>query len=606
MLDEPLTNYFKLTEKQVGILDRFGLKTVRDLLWHFPSRYEGFAGRKAITDLVPNERASIHARVVKTEAKKTFRKRIKIASAIVADGTGTMRITWFNQPYMAQILKPEIDYTFTGTVKAGKDGLAMQNPIFESGDVASKDSGTLVPIYPETRGLTSRWLRFALKKIFTKISPEDLKELIPEEVLKKYNLPALRKSLEEIHFPRDKKWAEAARKRFSFEEIFVIQLLRQSWRKEREEHKAFKIQVPKNELEDFIKKLPFPLTQAQAKAVANIFENLSEEKPMSRLLEGDVGSGKTIVALLSSLAAVKNGYQVAYMAPTEVLARQLFGEFMKYFGPLGIKMGLATSSEFLKYPSKAFAGRPTHIARAPLLKWLASGEIQIIIGTHSLIQKKIKFKDLALVIIDEQHRFGINQRLKLTQKNSERVPHLLSMTATPIPRTLALTVYGDLDLTLLDEMPKGRKQIITEIVSQERRAEAYEHIRREISSGRQAYVLCPRIEDTDDLMRAVKREYKTLSEKIFLEFKVAMLHGKMLPKDKEKVMKQFREGQIDLFVATSVIEVGVDVPNATVIMIEGAERFGLAQLHQLRGRVMRSEYQSYCFLFTESFRALNH
>ena len=605
MLDEPLTNYFKLTEKQVGILDRFGLKTVRDLLWHFPSRYEGFAGRKAITDLVPNERASIHARVVKTEAKKTFRKRIKIASAIVADGTGTMRITWFNQPYMAQILKPEIDYTFTGTVKAGKDGLAMQNPIFESGDVASKDSGTLVPIYPETRGLTSRWLRFALKKIFTKISPEDLKELIPEEVLKKYNLPALRKSLEEIHFPRDKKWAEAARKRFSFEEIFVIQLLRQSWRKEREEHKAFKIQVPKNELEDFIKKLPFPLTQAQAKAVANIFENLSEEKPMSRLLEGDVGSGKTIVALLSSLAAVKNGYQVAYMAPTEVLARQLFGEFMKYFGPLGIKMGLATSSEFLKYPSKAFAGRPTHIARAPLLKWLASGEIQILIGTHSLIQEKVKFKNLALVIIDEQHRFGINQRLKLVKKGKNlpagrQVPHLLSMTATPIPRTLALTIYGDLDLTLIDEMPAGRKKVMTEVISPEKRNHAYEHVRAEIKSGRQAYVLCPRIEDTDDLMRAVKKEYETLSQEIFPEFKVAALHGKMLPKEKEKVMKEFYAGNIDILVATSVIEVGVNVPNATVIMIEGAERFGLAQLHQLRGRVMRSSHQPYCFLFTES------
>ena len=612
MLDSPLSNYFRLTEKQLKILGKFGLNTVRDLLWHFPSRYEGFAGKKAIVNLVPNERASIHARVIKTEAKKTFRKRIKIASATVSDETGSLEITWFNQPYMASILKAGEDYTFTGTIKQNKLGkFSMQNPVFEKGVVEANDMGALIPIYPETRGLSSRWLRFAAKRILDHLEAEpplggsaSLKEPIPEDILKKYNLPSLRIALREIHFPRDLKWAGAARKRFAFEEIFIIQLLRQSWRKEREEHQSFLIKISKKELDNFTKTLPFSMTGAQAKAINHILEDISGQKPMSRLLEGDVGSGKTIVALIASLAAIQNGFQVAYMAPTEVLARQHFEEFIRRLGPpasgANIKIGLATSSEFLKYPSKAFAGRPTHIARAPLLKWLASGEIQIIIGTHSLIQKKIKFKDLALVIIDEQHRFGINQRLKLTQKNSERVPHLLSMTATPIPRTLALTVYGDLDLTLLDEMPKGRKQIITEIVSQERRAEAYEHIRREISSGRQAYVLCPRIEDTDDLMRAVKREYKTLSEKIFLEFKVAMLHGKMLPKDKEKVMKQFREGQIDLLVATSVIEVGVDVPNATVIMIEGAERFGLAQLHQLRGRVMRSEYQSYCFLFTES------
>src|SRR3990167_4455150 len=605
MLDNPLSNYFRLTDKQLKILGKFGLNTVRDLLWHFPSRYEGFAGRKTIAGLILGERASIHARVIKTEAKKTFRKRIKIASANVSDGTGSLEITWFNQPYMASILKVGEDYTFTGVIKQNKrSGFSMQNPIFEKGSIEISDSGALIPIYPETRGLSSRWLRFAVKRIISKITDQDLKEPVPKEILKKYNLPSLKSSLHEIHFPRDLKWAEAARKRFAFEEIFIIQLLRQSWRKEREKHQSFLIKISKREMDEFFKTLPFGLTGAQINAVDYIFKDISGEKPMSRLLEGEVGSGKTIVALIASLACVQNGFQVAYMAPTEVLARQHFEEFIRRLGPpasgANIKIGLATSSEFLKYPSKAFAGRPTHIARAPLLKWLASGEIQIIIGTHSLIQKKIKFKDLALVIIDEQHRFGINQRLKLTKKNSERVPHLLSMTATPIPRTLALTVYGDLDLTLLDEMPKGRKQIITEIVSQERRAEAYEHIRREISSGRQAYVLCPRIEDTDDLMRAVKREYKTLSEKIFLEFKVAMLHGKMLPKDKEKVMKQFREGQIDLLVATSVIEVGVDVPNATVIMIEGAERFGLAQLHQLRGRVMRSEYQSYCFLFTES------
>ncbi len=600
MLSSPLSEHFRLTERQIHVLNKFGLKTARDLLWHFPSRYEGFAGRKAIADLVAGERASVHARVIKIEAHKTFRKKIRIAEATVSDGTGSLKITWFNQPYMASILKPDADYTFTGTVKRGQKGFSMMNPVFEAGEINAKDSGVLVPIYPETRGLTSRWLRFAVKRVWDKIPEEEFKDPVPEEILKKYNLPSLKTALREIHFPRELKWAEAARKRFAFQEIFLIQLTRQLYRKKRNLHPAFLIKTAEGEIENFIKSFPFEFTEAQRKAIWRILEDLGKPKPMSRLLEGDVGSGKTAVAATASFAAVRAGYQVAYMAPTEVLARQHFEEFIRRFGKLGVKLGLATSSEFLKYPSKAFQGKPTHIARAPLLKWLAGGEIQILIGTHSLIQEKIKFKNLALVIIDEQHRFGINQRFKLTQKSSEKIPHLLSMTATPIPRTLALTIYGDLDLTLLDEMPAGRKKIITEIIEPEKRNHAYEHVRKEISSGRQAYVLCPRIEDTDDLMRAVKKEHKTLSEKIFPEFKVAMLHGKMLPKAKDKIMKEFRKGKIQLLVATSVIEVGVDVPNATVILIEGAERFGLAQLHQLRGRVMRSTHQPYCFLFTQS------
>ncbi|MBI2609826.1 ATP-dependent DNA helicase RecG [Candidatus Giovannonibacteria bacterium] len=615
MLDSPLSNYFRLTQKQIVILNKIGLKTVRDLLWHFPRYYEGFAGRKAIADLIPDERASIHARVIKTEAKKTFRKRINIAKVLVSDGTGALEITWFNQPYMAAILKPNQDYTFTGTIKRSKEGkFSMMNPVFEQGEVdfnsRTGESGMLVCVYPETRGLTSRWLRFAIKRIFEKISDSDLIEIIPEEILKKYKLPSLKTSLHEIHFPRDLKRAEAARKRFSFEEIFLIQLIRQGYRKKRDEHPSFLIKIEKEKNDDLIETLPFELTGAQKKALGRIFEDFNPTgglKPMSRLLEGDVGSGKTIVAALASYAAVLNGFQVAYMAPTEVLARQHFEEFMRLFGKQNIKMGLATSSEFLKYPSKAFAGKPTHIARAPLLKWLANGEIEILIGTHALIQEKIKFKNLALVIVDEQHRFGINQRLKLTQKNSEKVPHLLSMTATPIPRTLALTIYGDLDLTLLDEMPPGRKKVITEIIDPERREHAYEHVRKEINSGRQAYVICPRIEESGNgtsalalSMKNVKTEHKKLSMEIFPEFSVGMLHGKMLPKEKEKIMKEFREGKINILVATSVIEVGVNVPNATVILIEGAERFGLAQLHQLRGRVIRSTHQPYCFLFTES------
>jgi ATP-dependent DNA helicase RecG len=329
---------------------------------------------------------------------------------------------------------------------------------------------------------------------------------------------------------------------------------------------------------------------------------------MSRLLEGDVGSGKTAVAVVASYAIVKNGFQVAYMAPTEILAQQHFQSFINYFSQLRLttKVGLITSSECRKYPSKVNPKEATHISKSQLLKWVANGEIPILIGTHSLIQKSIKFKDLALVIIDEQHRFGTRQRAILAKEKADKIPHLLSMTATPIPRTMALTIYGDLDLSLLDEMPPGRQKIITNVIEPKFRNKAYEEIRDEIKTGRQAFVICPRINEPDPdkelalNAKSVKEESKRLQKNIFPEFAVGMLHGKMKPKEKEEILDDFRKNKIQILVSTSVIEVGIDIPNATMIVIEGAERFGLAQLHQLRGRVMRSTHQSYCFVFTDS------
>lgn len=651
MLSSPLANYFRLTPKQIQALNHFGLKTVRDLLWHFPFRYEALGERKAIADLTEGEEASVHARVIKIKTSKSWRRKLNIAEAHIADGTGAMRVVWFNQPYMANIIKQDRDYMFTGKVKRDKKGLVMANPAFTEGgaeelvalNFGGSDSEVRLPnsgaanldvgrpsdrkshlgvghpsrrkflaVYSETRGVSSRWLRFAVRRVMDKIPPEELEDSIPHDILEKYHLPSLKTALEEIHAPRDLKYAEVARKRFAFEEILLIQLVRQSYRKNRDSHPSFRIESSPAEIKKFISALPFALTRAQEHAIETILKDfghsLADPKPMARLLEGDVGSGKTIVAAAASFSVVQRGLQVAYMAPTEILARQHFAEFVKLFGPLGIKMGLATSAEFLKYPSKAFAGKPTHISKPQLLKWLAGGEISILIGTHSLIQETVRFKNLAFVVIDEQHRFGVNQRFKLSQKNSEKIPHLLSMTATPIPRTLALTIYGDLDLTLLDELPPGRKRVITEVIDPARRTHAYEHVREQIHAGRQAYVLCPRIEGDDKkpesllklTLKAVKEEYKKLSEEVFPELSVGMLHGKMTPKEKEKVFKEFRENKIQILVATSVIEVGVNVPNATVILIEGADRFGLAQLHQLRGRVMRSEHQPYCFLFTES------
>ena len=557
---------------------------------------------KAVADLVAGDEAEIRGQVVGSKKQKTWRTRMAIAETSVSDGTGVLRIVWFNQPYMAKILLPEKEYSFSGKIQKGKKGLYMANPDYKEGIqyglTGEKNTGKLVSVYSEIRGIHSRWFEFAIQKALK--SPKlKLEDPIPSEILKRYRLPSLKTALLTMHVPKDKKTAEAARKRFAFEEIFLIQLDRQKKRTEREKLQASAIKTAQEKIQEFRSSLPYSLTSAQERAINAVLSDISRATPMSRLLEGDVGSGKTAVAAMAAYAAVKNEKQVAYMAPTEVLARQHYLEFIERFKKFRLPVALATSAEFRKFPSKAFPQKDTHIAKNQLLKWVASGEIAILIGTHALIQDKVKFKNLALTIIDEQHRFGINQRAKLAQKS---VPHLLSMTATPIPRTLALTIYGDLDLTLLDEMPPGRKEVRTVVVPPAQRERAYEQMREEIKNGRQAYVVCPRIEAGDEKMemKSVKEEYKKLSEKVFPEFKLGMLHGKMLPKEKEKTMDEFRENKVQILVATSVIEVGVNVPNATIIMIEGAERFGLAQLHQLRGRVLRSTHQPFCFIFTDS------
>ena len=405
----------------------------------------------------------------------------------------------------------------------------------------------------------------------------------------------------------------AARKRFAFEEIFFIQLQKQKERRNYEKKPSFKIFKGEGEMESFIKRFPFKPTAAQTKAVSDILLDMRKDHAMSRLLEGDVGSGKTAVAAATVYAVTttppKNqefgNLQTAYMAPTEILAAQHFESFIKYFTYLGINIGLITGSGCKKFPSKVKPTEATDISRAQLLKWVAGGEIPILIGTHALIEKTVKFKNLAYIIIDEQHRFGTAQRQRLRRKD-DLAPHLLSMTATPIPRTLALTIYGDLDLTLLDQMPEGRKQVETEIVLPNRREETYEKIRAALAAGRQAYVICPRIDLPDPTkemalnVKSVTEEAERLARDVFREYKIGILHSKMKPDEKENVMQDFKNGKIHILVATSVVEVGVNVPNATVIVIEGAERFGLAQLHQLRGRVLRSTHQAYCYVFADA------
>ena len=511
------------------------------------------------------------------------------------------------------------------SVAEPKGSLYFSNPKIEKvnklpigvGDSLFGEDGeahTLYPVYAESRGITSNWMYHAIQKIFKSGMLESIEDPLPKEILERYNLPTLRTALIWAHTPLKKDQAEVARKRFAFEEIFFIQLEKQAARREYERNPSFSVEASSKAVDEFVKRFPFPATMAQNHAIEAIVEDMKKGKAMSRLLEGDVGSGKTAVAAAAAYAVVTSrplgqkygNLQVAYMCPTEILATQHFESFIQYFAYLGVNIGLITGSGCRKFPSKINPKGWTDISRTQILKWIAEADMPIVIGTHALIQKTVNFKHLALVIIDEQHRFGTKQRAELVRKNSqERAPHLLSMTATPIPRTLALTMYGDLDLTLLDQMPLGRKQVITEIITPTKREKMYERMREELEAGRQAYVICPRIDEPDPdkelalEAKSVKAEAKRLKKSVFPEYEIGVLHSKMKPDEKDRVMLDFKAGKIDILCATSVVEVGVNVPNATCIIIEGAERFGLAQLHQLRGRVLRSEHQAYCFIFAE-------
>jgi ATP-dependent DNA helicase RecG len=630
-LRDTLEDKFRLDVNQKRALKKLGLFSVHDLLFHFPVRYSDISTVKKIIDLMPGETATIYGKVSKLKTKKGFRSKIPMAEGIIEDLSGTIKITWFNQAYLAKMIHEGENVKMTGKVTQGKNGIYIANPEVEklanmpidSHDTLFKEkdmdnSGFSFPVYAETRGITSKWFYHAIEKILREKTLDTITDYIPEDILKKYSLPTLKTSLIWIHKPKNAADAESARKRFAFEEVFCIQLERQHDKHEYKKNKAFKILTPEKEVENFLKRFPFEPTKSQTKSINTILEDMGKSYPMSRLLEGDVGSGKTAVAATASYVTVqqrptnKDGklqtfgnLQVAYMAPTEILATQHFESFITYFKHLPINIGLITGSGCRKFPSKLNPNGWTDISRAQLLKWVANDEIPILIGTHALIQKTVKFKNLSLVVIDEQHRFGTEQRRKLVRKDNI-APHLLSMTATPIPRTLALTIYGDLDLSLLDEMPAGRKQIITEIITPDKRSETYEQIRKELEAGRQLYVICPRIFEPDpekELALNVKsavEESKRLKKEVFREYEIGVLHSKMSKDKKEEVMQEFKEGKIHILCATSVVEVGVNVPNATVIILEGAERFGLAQLHQLRGRVIRSTHQAYCYVFAEA------
>ncbi|PCI19065.1 ATP-dependent DNA helicase RecG [Candidatus Wolfebacteria bacterium] len=647
-LTSVIEDTFRLIEPQKKALKRLRIETIQDLLYYFPTRYSDISEIKNIKDVSAGESVTLYGQILKPKTKKAFRKRIPMAEATLEDLQGdTIKIIWFNQAYIAKMVKDGDFVKLTGKITKGnkQDSIYLSNPeleqlpdlpidthdtLFKSEQntllrprASTRTHGLAYPIYRETRGLSSKWIYHTIQKIFSDGVLDSLEDPIEAEILKKYNLPTLSTALVWIHTPKKESDSTAARKRFAFEEVFFIQLIRQRDRLAYKKNKSFKVHSDKNTQKEFFSRFPFKATNAQENASKKILEDLSSNEPMSRLLEGDVGSGKTLVAALASYATIQTrppkpagegsskatqdfgNLQVAYMTPTEILASQQFESFIEYFKHLNINVGLITGSGCKKFPSKVDPSGWTTVSRPQFLKWVKNGEIPVVVGTHALIQKSVQFENLALVIIDEQHRFGVRQRSTLVRKDGF-APHFLSMTATPIPRTLALTIFGDLDLTLIDEMPKGRKEIITDVVIPTKREDSYDAIRKELSNRKQVYVICARIDEPDPdkklalNLKSVTAESKRLKKEVFPEYEIDILHSKMTKDKKERVMAKFSKGDIDILVATSVIEVGVNVPNATVIIIEGAERFGLAQLHQLRGRVIRSNDQAYCYIFADT------
>jgi len=627
---------------QSALADR-GIKTVRDLLFCFPFRYDDFSEIKEIRELQTGEKVTIEAKLESVEKKVTFRRRMSIVEALISDDTGSMKIIWFNQPYIINALRKGEVYRFSGKVDFNSGFLTLTNPSFEKTEGPSVNTGRLLPVYHEDGTITSRWLR---RQIFPLLPfAKEVPETLPSFLLENYSLISLPESVKEIHFPSSTAKKEAAKRRLAFEELFLIQLylglMKIKWRK----NAALEIKLDVDVIKKFVKSLPFQLTSAQRRAAWEIVQDLAKPYPMNRLLEGDVGSGKTVVAAIAALIAAKSGFQTVILAPTEILALQHFKTFKKMlldFLPSS-QIGVFTRSQ------RRTAGKKQN--KTGFLKKIAKGRIKILSATHAVLQENVNFDKLALVVIDEQHRFGVAQRSHLQKKIadlSKQIPHLLSMSATPIPRTLALAVYSDLELSILNEMPSGRQKIITKIVAPANREKMYEFIRKQLQRGRQAFVICPLIEDKSEgtdmyfisdcgdnripvrpslpdfviqaglgergypvateqqEVKAVKKEQKNLAEKVFPEFKVGLLHGRMKGKEKEKIMLDFKNKKIHILVSTSVVEVGVDVPNATAMLIEGAERFGLAQLHQFRGRVGRGGHQSFCFLaLTEGGAAAN-
>lgn len=639
-LKTPLTNISGIGPSYSKKLNDLGLITVQDLMFYFPRKWNDFSNIKKISEIKTGEVVSAKGVVTQLHKKPGFRGRKSVITAMLSDNSGLIKLVWFNQPWISDKVKNSDTIVVSGKMEFNNGMPQITNPVWEYAqqdigkrEVGNIHAGRIVPIYSETKGLTSRFLRTKIAELID--CKKEIKDFLPENIKKQEELMSLGEAILQIHFPKSMAHLKKAKERLAFDELFKIQLNKEFVKKGWENENGVVIKFDVNVAKKFVKSLPFVLTHSQKKSAWEILQDLEKKSPANRLLEGEVGSGKTVVAALVVLMAQNAKVQSAILAPTEILASQHFHKVQKYFKDFKINVGLLTSKQ-------CKTSNTEKITKFEFLEQLKTGKLDLIIGTHALLTDKINFKNLGLVIIDEQHRFGVEQRKILKTKNENGVPNLVSMTATPIPRTLALSLFGDLDLSIIDELPIGRKPVKTQVVHASARQSAYNFVKKELKNGRQCFVVCPVIDEQraeggelsenvgklglraenssedptslkfrgafhfgENEKKAVETESVKLS-KLFPEFKVEMLHGKMKQDKKEKIMADFVKNRIQILVATSVVEVGVDIPNASVMIIEGAENFGLSQLHQFRGRVGRGEHESFCFLFSSSYSTKNN
>ena len=569
-------------EARAKVLNKLGIYTLEDLITYYPRDYEDRSKIKKIAEIADGEKCSIEAEVVSGLNVRMLGRYKSIEKAIVKDETDNCMITWFNQPYLKTQIKRGEKYRFFGKIQVKNGVRELNSPVFDTID-KNNNTGKIIPVYPLTYEINGNTIRKIIQNGLTLVG--NLKETMPKYIIDKYNLIGYDESIKQIHFPRNFESFRKARRRLVFDELLIMQL--GLLKLKGENNKEVKgIKYDENiKMSDVINDLPFKLTKAQLNVLEEINNDMEQDKPMNRLLQGDVGSGKTIVAMISAYKAVKSGYQVVILAPTMILAKQHIENFNNILGKYGIKC-------------EGLVGGMTAKQKKLALERIENGEVDIVIGTHAILEENVVFNKLGLVVTDEQHRFGVKQRSTIIAKGEN--PDVLVMTATPIPRTLALILYGDLDISIIDELPPNRKEIQTFAVSKKLESRVNEFVKKEIDKGRQCYVVCPLVEEQEEndgpKLKSALELAEEYQNKTFKDYKVGVLHGKMRPKEKDEIMQKFKDKEIDILVSTTVIEVGVDVPNASLMIIENAERFGLAQLHQLRGRVGRGEYESYCIL----------
>jgi ATP-dependent DNA helicase RecG len=584
-------------DKNYKYFEKLGIKNIYDLLRYYPRRYQDFSKLKTISNIEYGEELTVTGIIKgKVYTRKSKRGNLRISEVSLTDSTGTLRLTWFNQPYIASQLVDGKSIVVSGKVDMYLGRFVMNNPEWEPFNSDQIHTNRIVPIYPATSGITQRQIRNIIKKNLDFWSAK-LKEFFPDHIIENENFPTISKAISQIHFPESENFLRSSQKRFAFEEIFFLQLGVLLQKEKLQSDHARKFSLPRELINDRIKLLPYVLTSAQVNAIEDIENDLISGRPMHRLLQGDVGSGKTVVAKFAIESVIGNGSQAAFLAPTSILVEQHFNTLSK----LLIDSGSISSDEIV-----LLIGQTPHKEKENILCELKTGKIKCVIGTHALLEEPVEFYDLQLAVIDEQHRFGVNQRKALRSKGDNL--HLLVMTATPIPRSLALTVYGDLDVTTIDEMPPGRKPVKTLLFNQSERKKAYGFIEEQVNNGFQAFIVYPMIdsEEEEEIYKSAVKEYRRIQKSIFPDFKIGLMHGRLKQSEKDRIMSKFRSHQYDVLISTTVIEVGVDIPDATIVLIESANYFGLAQLHQIRGRVGRNKEDSLCILIPANDEAIEN